>query len=203
MKKLLFTFFAAMLAIAASAQTFDESLLYGTWTLSEKTGANDVTPLYHSIDEITFSDDIVYYTHYSDGEESEDEYVGGVIKFVRSEKYQKYDHEDSYEGFDPEPYYEAVHDFSITNGDKLHILLDNDYPLIRLKIITLNESTLVVSNYSGTCTLTFAKSASAKVNTISATKTHSNKTYNLSGQEVAKPTQSGVYIEDGKKVLVK
>ena len=186
MKKYLLFIFAVLLSMSATAQTYDETLLDGKWTLSSTTGNGVFSPLIKSISVLDLGADI------RTDEGGYQEIRGGEIIFIPA-------YNAGSEGLPNGQDY--ILDYFISNNDKLHLLIGDDFH-VHARITELTATTLSIQNYAGTLTLTFSKTP-ASVNAASAAKANEDRTYNLSGQQVSAPSAPGVYVEQGKKYLLK
>ena len=177
MKKILFSLLLVA-AMSANAQTFDEVDLIGTW----RTPGLTYAPL-----EITNIESIALGDHinltYGSRPRS-----GFIINYTR-------------EG-DEYPETERILDYFITNNNKLHIIVQDDYTL-HFIIEELTSSSLKVKTYDGH-RFTFVKvNSSSSVKPMTQTHSADDSIYNLSGQKVEDVTTNGVYIQNGQKKVVK
>ena len=179
MKKILFSLFI-ILAMNVNAQTFDETLLVGTWKPTNITGT--LPYRIQSFSSIILGDCV--------DDEDEGGWSGYITDLWYVDEYRK----------DEDDYDEYILDFFISNNNKLHILVGDDYAL-RFIIEELTETSLKVKTYDGICSITFAKDGSTKVAPVSKTSAQETDTYSLSGQKVANPLPNTIYIKDGQKKL--
>ncbi len=203
MKKMLLTVLCGMILCTGTmkAQAFDEEALVGKWVRS--TAMQPVDDYLISIDSLGLGvKPWQYYNNHYPGD-LYNEYCNGV--FWGS--WQGY--LDEYEGMAYE--YDAVRisDFSITNGNKLHISIIDDFTLI-FKIVSLTDDELVVTPLGSSNTITFKKQDDATTSAKSLPASQKPGEYAVYDTEgVQQPTVGkGVNIiseRDGttKKVLVK
>lgn len=183
MKKLFLLFaLVAMFVGQAQAQEFDEEDLQGVWDVSSMEGQINNSVV--SIKTLVLMDTLVDY-----GED-------GLIPrggFAEEVVYHNYKNSNGEWG----DYTEDVnlYDFFISNGNKLHIILDDGMPNLSLKFIIteLTENSMSLRSFrtpngeGGTINLT--KRASSGVNEVKASD--SNKTenayYDINGRQHSKP----------------
>lgn len=185
MKKLFLLFaLVAMFVGQAQAQEFDEVDLQGVWDVSSMEGQinNSVVSIKtlvlmdtlvegkYEIPRGGFVEDITYHECYnSDANEWED-YTAGVVE---------------------------IYDFFISNGNKLHIILDDGMPNMSLKFIIteLTENSMSLKTFrphnGESCTINLTKRASSDVSELKATdKDKTEKAYyDINGRQHSKPTQ--------------
>lgn len=191
MKKFYLFVLLLVSAISTNAQTFDEADLVGTWT----TTGLDYAPLgITNIESITLGDGL-----YGDIDDIDDYkfYACGIINLTKKNpNYALYDDDEEFTDI------KAILDYFITNNNKLHIIVDEDYTL-HFIIEELTATTLKVKTYGGK-SYTFTKDNSSNaVQSVNMTRPADESTYNLSGQEVENITADGIYIQNGQKKVVK
>lgn len=168
-------------AMNVNAQTYDETQLIGTW---EPTEINGTLPGgIKSFASIILEDLFHMKGDYIDGPIS-----GRITDLV-------YTFEDDYK------YSPSIPDFFISNGNKLHIQVSNDYSL-RFIIEELTDAVLKVKTYDGTCLITLAKKASTQVRATQTIASENAAMYNMSGQKIETPQPNTVYIQGGQKKLM-
>lgn len=150
MKKMLLTVLCGMVVCAGTmkAQAFDEEALVGKWVRT--TAMQPVDDYLVSIDSLGLGLKVWQYSNNHYPGDLYKEYCNGV--FWGSWQGEIDMGEDmSYE-------YDAARilDFSITNGDKLHIGIVDDFTLV-FKIVSLTDDELVVSPLGSSNTITFRK----------------------------------------------
>jgi len=190
MKKFYLFVLLLVSAISTNAQTFDEANLVGTWT----TTGLDYAPLgITNIESITLEDGL-----YEDDYDDYKFYACGIMALTKKDpNYGRYGQEEE-ESTTIEP----ILDYFITNNNKLHIIVDEDYTL-HFIIEELTATTLKVKTYGGK-SYTFTKDNSSNaVQSVNMTRPADESTYNLSGQEVENITADGIYIQNGQKKVVK
>lgn len=189
MKKFYLFVLLLVSAISTNAQTFDEADLVGTWT----TTGLDYAPLgITNIESITLEDGLY---DYDKGDYKF--YACGIMALTTKDpNYARYGNDEEYTGI------EAILDYFITNNNKLHIIVDEEYTL-HFIIEELTATTLKVKTYGGK-SYTFTKDNSSNaVQSVNMTRPADESTYNLSGQEVENITADGIYIQNGQKKVVK
>ena len=189
MKKFYLFVLLLVSAISTNAQTFDEANLVGTWT----TTGLDYAPLgITNIESITLEDGL-----YEDGYDDYKSYACGIMALTKKDpNYARHGNDEEYTGI------EAILDYFITNNNKLHIIVDEEYTL-HFIIEELTATTLKVKTYGGK-SYTFTKDNSSNaVQSVNMTRPADESTYNLSGQEVENITADGIYIQNGQKKVVK
>ena len=186
MKKLFLLFaLVAVFVGQAQAQEFDEVDLQGVWDVSSMEG-----PLNNcivSIKTLVLMDTSIV-----------DDWDGRIIPragFVEGMVY----HECTNSNGEWEDYTEdeKIYDFFISNGNKLHIILDDGIPNMSLKFIIteLTESSMSLKTFrsanaeGGTINLT--KRASSGVNEVKASDTNKteNAYFDINGRQHSRPTQ--------------
>ena len=186
MKKYLF-FLLLISAVSANAQTFDEADLIGTWTTS---GLSYAPYKITNIESITLCNGLYSY------EGDKRPFSGCITNITCIEQ-----------GWDGEEYtstdsFENILDFFISNNNKLHIIVDDQYAL-HFIIEELTATTLKVKTYDGQ-SYTFTKdSSSSSVSSKSLTRPDDASTYHLNGQKVENVTTDGIYIQNGQKKVIK
>lgn len=194
MKKFYLFVLLLVSAISTNAQTFDEADLVGTWT----TTGLDYAPLgITNIESITLEDGL--YNYNDEGDDWIEKFYGcGKIKLTTIDPNYNPNYDDNEESTTIEP----ILDYFITNNNKLHIIVDEDYTL-HFIIEELTTTTLKVKTYGGK-SYTFTKDNSSNaVLSVNMTRPADESTYNLSGQEVENITADGIYIKNGQKKVVK
>ena len=176
MKKILFSLLLVA-AMSANAQTFDEVDLIGTWKLDNFSGRLPYG--IKTFDSIVLGETVRGTSTPCSG------FIKGVV--YGSGKYD-------------EEYY--IPDFFISNNNKLHIIVGDNYAL-RFVIEELTSSSLKAKTYDGH-RLTFSKvHSSSGVKPMTQTNSADGSIYNLNGQKVEDVTTNGVYIQNGQKKVVK
>ena len=183
MKKLFLLFaLVAMFVGQAQAQEFDEEDLQGVWDVSSMEGQINNSVV--SIKTLVLMDTLV-----------EGKYdIRPRCGFVEDITYHDCYNSDANEW---EDYTEDVeiYDFFISNGNKLHIILDDGMPNMSLKFIIteLTENSMSLrafrSPHGEGSTINLTKRASSGVNEVKASD--SNKTenayYDINGRQHSKP----------------
>ena len=178
MKKILFSLLLVA-AMSANAQTFNEEDLVGTWTTTGFTYA-----LYKILDMESITLGAGEYNR---------RVASGVIKNMTW-----IDIWDNYEDRGDR----RIFDYFISNNNKLHIIVEDDY-VMHFIIEELSASSLKVKTYDGQ-SYTFAKdNSSTEVKPMTITRSADDSIYNLNGQKVEDVTTNGVYIQNGQKKVVK
>lgn len=181
MKKILFSLLLVA-AMSANAQTFDEVNLIGTWRLDN---FSEKFPYGITFDSIVLGD-----VAGVDGGLPCSGFITGLA-IPGSERYNG----DS----DSE---KSIPDFFISNNNKLHIIVGDDFAL-RFVIEELTSSSLKAKTYDGH-RFTFVKdNSSSGVKPMTQTHSADDSIYNLNGQKVEDVTTNGVYIQNGQKKVVK
>lgn len=178
MKKILLMF-SLIFAMSVNAQTFDEALLVGTWKPTTMMGT-----LPYKIESFTSITLGEYYDEWGDR-------ASGLIAALRYEG----------GGWVHDEAGETVLDFYISNNNKLHIIVSDDYAL-RFVIEELSETALKVKTYDGACSITFTKEGSTRVASVANTSTQTTTTYNLNGQKIDSPQPNTIYIQNGQKKVM-
>lgn len=180
MKKILFSLLLVA-AMSANAQTFDEVDLIGTW----RTSGLAYAPLkITNIESIALGDNIY------DGHPQS----GSLINYTHED--------DEFNEYIEYPRTQRILDYFITNNNKLHIIVQDDYTL-HFIIEELTSSSLKVKTYDGH-RFTFVKdNSSSGVKPMTQTNSADDSIYNLNGQKVEDVTTNGVYIQNGQKKVVK
>ncbi|MDE6271142.1 MAG: hypothetical protein K2M12_09865 [Muribaculaceae bacterium] len=188
-------------SMAAMAQEpYDEVDLIGKWTVEEQEGVINnviikISGFYlGDFDYLKISGDNSYYRYY-----------GGQLLDVEFAQESGLDHSNFYSD-------EPIADFWISNGNKLHILLNPEYwynPALRFIIDEWTGDKMVLKSYDGKSRIVVRKEADgpASAPSVIAEATRGGeRIYNLNGQEVKNP-ESGLYIKrnggEVKKVVVK
>ena len=94
-----------------------------------------------------------------------------------------------------------IPDFFISNNNKLHIIVGDDFSL-RFIIEELTATTMKVRTYDGKCSVTFTMKNPTDIKAVQKNSENTD-TYNLGGQKVKNVTSDGVYIQNGQKKVVK
>lgn len=182
MKKILFSLLLVA-AMSANAQTFNEVDLIGTWKLDNFSGRLPYG--IKTFDSIVLGETVRGVSEWNPQGTPCSGFIKGVV--YGSGKYD-------------EEYY--IPDFFISNNNKLHIIVGDNYAL-RLVIEELTSSSLKAKTYDGH-RLTFSKvNSSSGVKPMTQTNSADDSIYNLNGQKVEDVTTNGVYIQNGQKKVVK
>ncbi len=183
--KNLFTFIVLFAFVCSpllsKAQVFDEVDLQGEWNVTSYTG--NATGYIVSFDKIVIKDVILDEYNFGAG------YVENII----------FDNKTGCSNHDRE----LISDYFISNGNKLHILLDPSWSETSLRFIIteLTDETMKLTSYDKKCTITLSKDTSG-IDEVTSTITRSGQRHNLMGQTVSKDYK-GIVFEDGKKLIVK
>lgn len=181
MKKLSLLLAAVLVSsLPLLAQNFDEANLVGKWNR-----AATMLPVDNylvSIDTLYFGNNIWSYKE-NDGN-TETRYASGVFYG----QWQGAVNDDGYEDKFADNYNATwIRNFSITNGDKLHIGLSDDFTLI-FKIASLTPTELIIQPLGSSNQIRFQKVSnttgiySAKVSSLSGGST----IYDMSGEKLSK-----------------
>ena len=98
-----------------------------------------------------------------------------------------------------------IYDFFISNGNKLHIITDDDLSnnSIRLVIKELNDKTMTLESFDGTAQFVLSKE-SAAVQTIQSDVTNQSSTiYDVQGRPVSNIQSGNIYIQGNNKFIAK
>lgn len=170
-------------SLGMAAQTYDEAQLTGGWEPKSVEGTLPHGIL--SIEQVCLGDTFRNISDYN---------PNGIPCSGLINMYMKDNPNEILERYVP--------DFFITNNDKLHIIVGDDYSL-RFKIVELTDRTLVLKSYDGKCSITLEKVGTTKVSEVRQQKPNSTAIYNLSGQRVGENSRNGLYIVDGVKKQIK
>lgn len=196
MKKFYFVLFLIVcLGIEAKAQSFDEEDLMGYWVRTGEMAPIDDFIL--SIDSIALGTKmwvIWYYNDYEHQWGSDERYSTGYF-------FGKWNEELIDRGGAGNDY---VHDFFISNGNKLHISVGDDFTLI-FKILNLSTTEMVLQPLGSTNKITFkhVENFSTGINAPQMdTNTNNYKAiYNLQGQKLNRRSKGVNIIKpQGQKV---
>ena len=86
-----------------------------------------------------------------------------------------------------------VRSCSVTNG--------SEYVASELKEVTISYNNVVAVNPSASITLNGTKGQTSGITTIQPKANSSDAYYDLRGHHLSKPTQKGLYIKNGHKVI--
>ena len=182
MKKFYLFLLLLVSAVSANAQTFDEADLVGTWATP---GLAYAPFKIQNIEYISLGDAIYY------GSKGKEE-ASGQIKYTYVDNQYP-------EG---RTVTKIILDYFITNNNKLHIIVQDDYTL-HFVLESSTSSSLNVKTYDGQ-SYSFTKDNSGSgVQSVRQTRSADESTYNLSGQNVENVTADGIYIQNGQKKVVK
>lgn len=173
MKRTLLLFVCAILAITANAQNFDEADLVGTWTRTQAMAPVDQN--LQSVDRLTLGQGLFTIID-ADGDRDQD-YSNGIFEgqFIG----QTIDTNTPLNIYNTD----RITNFAITNGNKLHIHIGDDFNLI-FKIVRLTSTEMVLQPLGSSNNIYFAKSSFTRVTSAEATNSPAKKSvYNLSGQQ--------------------
>ena len=194
MKKITLLFVCFLAALACGAADFDEAQLIGKWNVTSATGNwnNYIT----SINTIQFGDVKIVreyswgdYTYWKAG------YLAN-IDFIA---------EADFKDIDDYKEMTFIYDFFISNGNKLHIITDDDLSnnSIRLVIKELNDETMTLESFDGTAQFVLSKE-SAAVQTIQSDVTNQSSTiYDVQGRPVSNIQSGNIYIKGNNKFIAK
>lgn len=191
MKKFTLLIVCFFAALACSAADFDETQLIGKWNVTSATGNwnNSIV----SIESIVLGDAVCEYT-YQPGERF---YACGYLT-----------NSNSMEGPSSTPYNMSVvnlYDFFISNGDKLHIILDDSMTnnSIRLVIKELNDETMTLESFDGTAQFVLSKESAAVQSIQSDTSNQSTTIFDVQGRPVSNTQSGNIYIQGNNKFIAK
>ena len=188
MKKLLLMLVSVLVSsLSLQAQNFDEGNLVGKW---ERSAAMlPVDNYLVSIDTLYFGNN-VWTCKLNDGY-TDTHYASGLFYGQWQGALNDGGSEDKLADYYNETY---IRDFSITNGDKLHIGLGDDFTLI-FKIVSLTPTELVIQPLGSSNQIRFQKKSTptsinaAKISTLSGDET----IYDMTGTKLTKKNK-GVNI---------
>lgn len=179
MKKYLI-FMLLISVVSVKAQSYDEVDLVGKWYFISKPnsfpiGIRDFTGFY-----------LGYIT--LDGRRR------GASGYVFN-----FDDGDSLEGIRDE----EILDFFISNNNKLHIIIGDDYCL-RYVIEYLTENQMKLKAYDGSYSFIMGKDTSTTgVRSATQTQPTDFTVYDLNGKKVENIKTNGIYIQSGQKKVIK
>lgn len=173
--------------ISIKAQTFDETQLSGTWKVENIMGTLPMRIV--SFDKLVLEEAMMMW----DEEDDDWDWYPGLIKGIV---------ENGRGHHSPGPKDEYLLDFFISNGNKLHLIVNDEYSL-RFIIDELTNTTLILKTYKGDGSIMLSKENTSSVRCISQDSLSKSSTYNLQGQKVERPHVLGVNIRNGRKTLSK
>lgn len=191
MKKFTLLFVCFLAALACSAADFDEAQLIGKWNVTSATGNwnNYIT----SINTIQFGDVKIVreyswgdYTYWKAG------YIANIDCIPEASLKDDEEKEMTF-----------IYDFFISNGNKLHIITDDNLSnnSIRLVIKELNDETMTLESFDGTAQFVLSKE-SAAVQTIQSDVTNQSSTiYDVQGRPVSNIQSGNIYIQGNNKFI--
>lgn len=168
-----------VVSLGMDAQTYDEAQLTGGWEPQSVEGTLPHGIL--SIEQVCLGDTVRYL---------KDSDLDGIPCSGLINMYMKNNPNEVLE--------RNVPDFFITNNDKLHIIVGDDYSL-RFKIVELTDRTLELKSYDGKCCIMLEKAGTTRVSEVKQKKSNFTAIYNLSGQRIGENSRNGLYIVDGMK----
>lgn len=172
--------------ISIKAQTFDETQLSGTWKVENIIGTLPMRIV--SFNKLVLEEAMMVW----DEEYDDWEWYPGLIKgIVDGRGKHSLNPKDDY-----------LLDFFISNGNKLHLIVNDDYSL-RFVIEELTNTTLILKTFRGDGKVTLLKENSSGVRSVSQENISESSTYNLQGHKVKKAKASGVSVRNGRKVVSK
>lgn len=175
MKRILLIYVCALFTfICVNAQNYDEADLVGTWTRTQ--AMSPVDQYLQSVDRITLGQGVFNITE-QDGT-TYPFYGNGVFEG----KWQ-----GKSDGEDMDWYNDVkITNFAITNGNKLHIHIIDDFNLI-FKIVKLTSTELVLQPLGSNNDIYLTKSNNTGVNSAKVAQSTAKETfYNLEGQQLDK-----------------
>ena len=168
------------------AQTFDETQLSGTWKVNNITGTLPMRII--GFETLVLEEAIMVW----DEEYDDWDLYPGLIKGIL----------DGRDNHSPGPKDDYLLDFFISNGNKLHLIVNDNYSL-RFIIEELTNTTLILKTFRGDGKVTLLKENESNVSGVSQDDNSESSTYNLQGYKLKTVKSSGVYVRDGRKVLSK
>ena len=171
--------------VSIKAQTFDETQLSGTWKVENIVGTLPMRIV--SFDKLVLEEALMVW------DEDDWDWYPGLIKGIV--EYGRGPHS-------PGPKDDYLLDFFISNGNKLHLIVDDDYSL-RFIIDELTNTTLILKTYKGDGSIKLSKENTSDVRCISQDGHSKSSTYNLQGQKVERSHVLGVNIRNGRRSLSK
>lgn len=176
MKKYLI-FMLLISVVSVKAQSYDEVDLIGKWYFISKPSS---FPL-------GIKDFNGFYLGYTSLEGRKDEVSG---YFIDLDKYP-YNHN------------ERILDFFISNNNKLHIIIGDDFCL-RYVIEYLTESQMKLKAYDGSYSFIMGKDTSTTgVRSAIQNQPTDSTVYDLNGKKVENIKTNGIYIQSGQKKVIK
>lgn len=172
--------------IDIKAQTFDETQLLGTWKVEKITGTLPMQII--SFDTLVLEEAMMVWDENYDDKD----WYPGLIKGIL----------DGRDNHSVGPKDDYLLDFFISNGNKLHLIVNDEYSL-RFVIEELTNTTLILNTYKGDGKITLMKENAAGIRDVRQDKNSESSTYNLQGYKVEKVTPSEIYVRNGRKVVSK
>ena len=186
MKKIVVSLIMLMSILSVKAQSFNEIDLIGKWNVSSVTGN-------HPLGIKSFTGIYFGYATVSDDENETHCSSGFITDFISYDYYRNCDYSRSYV---------FILDFFISNNNKLHIIIGDDYGL-RFIIESLSDTSMKLKSYDGATTIELTKESSTGIKEFHNSPNAESGIYNIEGKSVGTTTSDGIYIINGKKVLIR
>ena len=179
--------FLLVFSLSINAQTFDEIQLSGTWKVEEITGTLPMRII--SFETLVLEEAMMVW----DEQYDDWDWYPGLIKGLT---------ENGRGHHSSGPKDEYLLDFFISNGNKLHLIVDDEYSL-RFIIDELTNTTLILKTYKGDGMVKLTKESTSNIKRVNQDRHSESSTYSIQGHKVERTKASGVYIQSGRKFISK
>lgn len=208
MKKLLFLVMISLFGFQMkAADQFDELNLRGGWELVSYTGTYDLFTNPESFWDMTPAISNCKYLYIGEIPVNESEYIEvlfpGLTTSVELDTTCSYNgafYKPEIEGADyTDEYWIGITDFSISNGNKLHLLFVPG--AIHFVIESLTATELKIKSYDGNLTANYKRiSNSSNVRELTAPASSKEEIYDLNGLKATSATDGVKIVRQGEKV---
>jgi hypothetical protein len=179
--------FLFVFSLNINAQTFDETQLSGAWKVEEITGTLPMRII--SFEKLILEEAMMVW----DEEYDDWDWYPGLIKGLT---------ENGRGHHSSGPKDEYLLDFFICNGNKLHLVVNDEYSL-RFIIDELTNTTLILKTYKGDGMVKLTKDSTSNLRGVNQDGHSEPSTYSIQGHKVEKTRASGIYVQKGRKFISK
>ena len=179
--------FLLVFSLNINAQTFDETQLSGTWKVEEITGTLPMRIV--GFETLVMEEAMMVWDEEYDDWDWYPVLIKGLTENGRG-------HHSS------GPKDEYLLDFFICNGNKLHLIVNDEYSL-RFIIDELTNTTLILKTYKGDGMVKLTKESTSNIKGVNQTRHSESSTYSIQGHKMERAKSYGIYVQNGRKFISK
>lgn len=190
--KVISLLFLILASLYVNAQDVDETMLVGRWVKTSSEGEFRPLNLYGSKKDYSLQNpDVLTFYNEPSGLYSDDSLGMVYISAPVEHHYTRATEEYEIKMF-------GIQDYFITKGNILHICINGDRIILRMKIIDFDENMMVLSTFNGKGTVTFSRDITSSVRSTTRSASEDDSYYTLKGTRLKTKPNKETYIRRGK-----